>query len=102
MKSSKLDKTETLREVSVREAGSRGGRRTLELHGPEFFQEIGHKGGQRTAELYRELLSEFGKKGGRPKRPPLDESTGQRDKNRKEAAVGRLSCCPTSIIANQK
>jgi general stress protein YciG len=88
--------------TTVAEAGRRGGRATLENQGTDFFGKIGRKGGRRTAELYRDLLAEFGRKGGRPKRPVLDESTGQRERNRKEAAVGRLSCCPTSIIANQK
>ncbi|GAI23841.1 unnamed protein product, partial [marine sediment metagenome] len=34
--------------ISVREAGARGGRSTLEHQGVEFFREIGKKGGQRT------------------------------------------------------
>lgn len=65
--------------VTCREAGARGGRATVENQGTDFFKRIGRKGGQRTAELYRELLSEFGKRGGRPKRPTLDESVGERD-----------------------
>lgn len=68
-------------QVTVREAGARGGRSTLERQGVEFFREIGKKGGQRTKELYGELLSEFGKKGGRPKRPTLDESAGEQDRD---------------------
>lgn len=67
---------ETPGSLSVKEAGAKGGRRTLELHGKRFLRQIGAKGGQRTAELYAELLSEFGKKGGRPKRPTLDGSVG--------------------------
>lgn len=67
--------------ISVREAGARGGRSTLEHQGVEFFHEIGKKGGQRTKELYGELLSEFGKRGGRPKRPTLDGSAGEQDRD---------------------
>jgi len=67
--------------ISVREAGARGGRSTLEHQGVEFFREIGKKGGQRTKELYGELLSEFGKRGGRPKRPTLDGSAGEQDRD---------------------
>ena len=70
------DKADHTTGISVQEAGRRGGESTLERRGTDFFREIGRKGGQRTAELYRELLKEFGKKGGRPKRPTLDESAG--------------------------
>jgi general stress protein YciG len=63
--------------LTVKQAGQRGGSRTLERHGREHFQVIGRKGGKRTAELYRELLSDFGKRGGRPRRPALDEYMGE-------------------------
>jgi general stress protein YciG len=65
--------------ISVAEAGRRGGQSTLEHRGTEFFRQIGRKGGQRTAELYGELLRGFGRKGGCPRRPPLDESVGEKD-----------------------
>jgi len=68
-------------QITVREAGAHGGRSTLEHQGVEFFREIGKKGGQRTKELYGELLSEFGKRGGRPKRPTLDGSAGKQDRD---------------------
>ena len=73
------DQVEAPSQVTCREAGARGGRATVESQGTDFFKRIGRKGGQRTAELYRELLSEFGKKGGRPRCPTLDESMGERD-----------------------
>ena len=60
---------EVSNQITAREAGRRGGQSTLERRGTEFFREIGRKGGQRTKELYGELLREFGKRGGRPKRP---------------------------------
>jgi general stress protein YciG len=66
--------------ITVKQAGQRGGSRTLERHGREFFQAIGKKGGKRTAELYRELLSDFGKRGGRPRRPTLGEYMGGRSR----------------------
>jgi general stress protein YciG len=66
--------------VTVQEAGRRGGQATLQTQGKEHFQKIGRKGGKRTAELYRELLSEFGKKGGRPRRPVLNEVMGEEDR----------------------
>ena len=62
--------------ISVREAGARGGRATRENKGVDFFKRIGAKGGKRTAELYHDLLTEFGRRGGRPRRPILD-STGE-------------------------
>jgi general stress protein YciG len=58
--------------TTVQEAGRRGGRATLENKGVDFFKRIGAQGGKRTAELYRDLLVEFGRMGGRRPRPPLD------------------------------
>lgn len=78
MKSKRRDTENQLVEasgaISVREAGARGGHATLENQGTEFFKRIGKRGGQRTKELYGELLSEFGKRGGRPRRPNLDSA----------------------------
>ena len=64
--------------ISVREAGARGGRATLEHRGISFFQEIGRKGGKRTAELYGDLLKDFGRRGGRPRRPALGKNMGEK------------------------
>ena len=74
---SKMSDSDENTEITVKQAGQRGGSRTLERHGREFFQAIGKKGGKRTAKLYRELLSDFGKRGGRPRRPALDEYMGE-------------------------
>jgi hypothetical protein len=63
--------------LSVVEAGRRGGRKTLDQHGREYFRVIGKRGGERTRELYADLLKEFGKRGGRPQRPDLDEVKGE-------------------------
>lgn len=76
--------------ISVKEAGRRGGRSTLARRGTAFFREIGAKGGKRQKELYSDLLTEFGKKGGRPKRSNL-ESVGEGDQHEKEATGGRSS-----------
>jgi hypothetical protein len=59
--------------LTVVQAGRRGGQATLERRGVEFFREIGRRGGQRTKELYGDLLSRFGKRGGRPRRPDLTD-----------------------------
>ncbi len=38
-------------DMTVAEAGRKGGDATASTHGSEFYQEIGHKGGQRVREL---------------------------------------------------
>jgi general stress protein YciG len=51
--------------MTVREAGEKGGERTAETHGREFYEEIGHKGGQRVRELIEEgKEAEGGKQSG--------------------------------------
>lgn len=37
-----------------RKGGQKGGRRTAETHGREFYEEIGHKGGQKVRKLIEE------------------------------------------------
>lgn len=51
-------------EISVREAGRRGGQSTVDRHGREFYHQIGVKGGNRVRELIRrgKRLSERDKK----------------------------------------
>lgn len=66
-------------DISVREAGRRGGCTTLERKGVEFFKEIGRKGGRKTSKLYSEVLKDFGRRGGRPRRPNLNGSMGEED-----------------------
>jgi general stress protein YciG len=52
--------------MSVREAGRKGGKTTRARYGPEFFQEIGSKGGRAVSERYsNEHFREIGRKGGR-------------------------------------
>jgi general stress protein YciG len=57
--------------MNVREAGRRGGQSTKKRWGIGFFRDIGRIGGKRTAQLYRDVLKEFGRRGGRPRRPKL-------------------------------
>jgi uncharacterized protein len=40
--------------MSVQEAGRRGGQRTSQTHGRDFYEEIGRKGGQKVRELIEE------------------------------------------------
>jgi len=52
--------------MSVREAGRKGGKTTRARYGAEFFQEIGAKGGRAVSERYsNEHFREIGRKGGR-------------------------------------
>ena len=52
--------------MSVREAGRKGGKTTRARYGAEFFQEIGSKGGRAVSERYtNEHFREIGRKGGR-------------------------------------
>ncbi|MDQ5955076.1 MAG: uncharacterized protein QG621_79 [Patescibacteria group bacterium] len=38
-------------DMSVHDAGKKGGDTTASTHGPEFYSEIGRKGGQRVRDL---------------------------------------------------
>ena len=51
--------------MTVAEAGKRGGLKTSETHGREFYKEIGRKGGEKVLEQCGpEFYSEIGSKGG--------------------------------------
>lgn len=43
-------------EMTVREAGHKGGEKTAAKHGHEFYEEIGHKGGVKGGPKVRELI----------------------------------------------
>ena len=73
-------------EMTVREAGKRGGEKTAKTHGHEFYEEIGAKGGalggprggQVTKEKYgHEFYEEIGCKGGRKIRELIEEGKKQ-------------------------
>lgn len=53
-------------DLTVREAGQRGGEKVKAEYGHEFYSEIGHKGGQKVKELIQrgkqEMQSEKKKK----------------------------------------
>jgi general stress protein YciG len=51
--------------MTVREAGQKGGEKTAETHGHEFYEKIGQKGGEKVAEEKGpEFYSKIGHKGG--------------------------------------
>lgn len=51
------DKTNP-RQMTVQEAGQKGGEATSQTHGREFYEEIGHKGGKKGGQRVRELVDE--------------------------------------------
>ena len=78
-------------QITVREAGRRGGIATRDRRGVEFLREIAKKGGEVTKTRYGHLFSEFGKRGGRPRRPSLNENPGGGHSAMKEES-GRPEC----------
>ncbi len=47
--------------MTVTDAGRKGGQRTSETHGRDFYEQIGHKGGVKGGPKVRDLI-EAGKK----------------------------------------
>ena len=65
-------------EMTVQEAGHKGGSRTSQTHGREFYQEIGHLGGQKggkaTSQKYGPgFYSKIGHKGGQRVKELIEE-----------------------------
>ena len=54
--------------TSVSEAGRKGGLTVLQKKGRNFFIEIGRKGQRVMRKRYPNMASEWGKKGGRPRK----------------------------------
>jgi uncharacterized protein len=42
--------------MTVKEAGHKGGEKTAETHGKEFYEEIGHKGSEKGGQRVKELI----------------------------------------------
>lgn len=59
--------------MTVSEAGRLGGLALLFKHGKKHFREIGNRGQQVLRQRYPGMASEWGKKGGRPRKPSLNE-----------------------------
>ena len=49
--------------MTVREAGHKGGEKTAETHGHEFYEEIGHKGGEAGGHKGGQRVKELIEKG---------------------------------------
>lgn len=68
-------------DMTVREAGKKGGERTAETHGHEFYAEIGHKGGEKTSETHgREFYQEIGHKGGEKVRELIEKGKEEEER----------------------
>jgi len=66
--------------VSVNEAGRRGGLAVSRTRGRRFFVAIGRKGQRAMRARYPDMASRWGKLGGRPKKPKLEEIMGNEGK----------------------
>lgn len=64
-------------DITVREAGRLGGLTVLRNHGREFYAEIGRQGQKVMRERYPGMARQWGKMGGRPRKPTLDEFLGE-------------------------
>jgi uncharacterized protein len=65
-------------DMSVSEAGRKGGEKTASTHGHEFYEEIGKKGGQKGGEVTSEkygtpFYEEIGHKGGQKVKELIEE-----------------------------
>lgn len=58
-------------EITVVQAGQLGGQSTFRKYGREFFVKIGARGQEAMRHKYPGMASEWGRKGGRPRKPKL-------------------------------
>lgn len=66
-------------DMTVREAGHKGGEKVKEEYGPEFYSEIGHKGGEIGGNVVKEkygpdFYSKIGHKGGQKVRDLINRA----------------------------
>ena len=80
--------------ISVREAGRRGGLAVLATHGREHFSKIGKQGQKVLRDRYPGMAGVWGKKGGRPRKPNLEDMRDQGKTKKKEDADPPLSLDP--------
>ncbi len=53
------EKKQSEGEMTVQEAGHRGGETVKEKYGPEFYSEIGHKGGAKGGHTVQEQTKKY-------------------------------------------
>jgi len=66
--------------MSVSEAGRKGGQTVLRNLGRKFYSRIGAKGQQKMRARYPNMASQWGKLGGRPRKPSLSQLVGENSK----------------------
>jgi general stress protein YciG len=66
--------------ITVREAGRKGGLSCLRNRGRQFFSEIGRTGQQAIRRKYPGMASEWGRRGGRPRKRGLADIVGEAKK----------------------
>lgn len=76
--------------MDVIEAGRKGGLTVLSKLGREFYVGIGRKGQKALRERYPGMAKVWGKRGGRPKKPNLDDM-GDQGINKKRGGSGFAS-----------
>ncbi len=76
--------------VDVIEAGRKGGLTVLRKFGREFYVGIGQKGQKSMRCKYPGMAKVWGKRGGRPKKPNLDDM-GDQGINKKRGGSGSAS-----------
>jgi uncharacterized protein len=72
-------------EMTVREAGHKGGEKVKEEKGPEFYHEIGEKGGHKGGEAVKEkygpeFYSKIGHKGGQKVKELIEKGEEEEEK----------------------
>lgn len=80
-------KTREREAISVKEAGRRGGLTILGTRGRVYLAELGRKGQRAMRLKYAGMASEWGKLGGRPKKPKLCDM-GEEANNSRKGGMG--------------
>ena len=86
--------SEDRKDMTVAEAGKRGGDTVKAKYGKDFYTEIGHKGGQATRKKYGpDFYGEIGRKGGQMTAekhgPEFYEKIGKKGGNRVKELIER-------------
>ena len=63
--------------LTVAEAGRRGGLKVLQTRGRDHFVTIGRKGQEAMRRKHPNMAAEWGRRGGRPRKPTLAQYMGE-------------------------
>ncbi len=81
--------------LTVREAGRRGGLKTLREYGLAHYRSAGKRGAATLLLRYsRDQLAAWGKKGGRPRKPKLSDMGDRRDQPHERKVSGSRPLIP--------